>query len=383
MKNTKKAKQGRKFFRLFLPAVVAGIMVLSPAFIFAKTIDVDGDFSDWDDVATLVDEGGFSGTSSEFSANGTTYYFNTDGGNWTTIPFANACKVNYDYMVAVNFLKMTNDNNFLYLLWERGTDFMDFRWDNGSGGGNYYIYSHAVPSTAPNGEFTGTPPCAGFSVTAPAAFDHDMVISVDKDKDGDYDYYLVINIQYPAGWTSDESDYETTGYILEDNGNGAYDGISSETMKTTFGDSGFEIGISTASNVGVRQEWRMSVNQIFTDLGLDWGDSVNVRYEAHSLSPSDTTPVENYTFSQGKVLKLKVNNKKKTRKSSIRINGKTVRGATIEVFAGDENQGTVSVSRGGTFHKNVNLAVGSNTIRVFASHATKGSKNVTKTITRR
>jgi hypothetical protein len=349
----------------------------------AKTIEVDGDFSDWDDVATLVDEGGFSGTSSEYSADGTTYYFNTDGGNWTTVPFSTACKVNYDYMVAVDFLKMTNDNNFLYLLWERGTDFMDFRWDSGSGGGNYYVYYHAVPSSAPNGEFTGTPPCAGFSVTAPAAFDHDMVISVDKDKDGDYDYYLVINIQYPAGWTQDESDYETTGYILEDSGNGAYDGISSETMKTTFGNSGFEIGISTASNVGVRQEWRMSIDQIFADLGLDWGDSVNVRYEAHSLSPSDTTPVEAYAFSQGKNLKLKVNNKKKTRKSSIRINGKTVRGATVEIFVGDEDQGTVSVSRGGTFHKNVNLAMGSNTIRVYASHPTKGSKNLTKTITRR
>lgn len=378
MKNTKRVKRGKKFFSVALFLFLTAGLVAPAGFSRAKTIDVDGSFSDWDDVATLVDEGGFSGSSSEFSADGTTYYFNTATDSWQTTEISGACKVNYDYMLSVDFLKMTNDNNYLYLLWERGTDFMDFRWEDG----NYYVYSSSVPTSAPNGEFAGTPPCAGHAITAPIAFDHDMVISVDKDKDGDYDYYLVVNIQYPAGWDFSSS-YDTTGYILEDNGNGAYDGISSENMKTTFGGAGFEIGISAASHVGVRQEWKMSVDQIFTDLGLDWGDSVNVRYEAHSLNPSDTTPVEAFTFAKDKALKLKVNNKKRTRKSSIRINGKTARGATVEISVNGEDQGTVSVSRGGTFHKRVNLAMGANSIRVDASHATKGTKNVAKTVTRR
>ena len=366
-----------------LLALVAAALI--PFSSQGKTITVDGNFSDWDGVDTLVDEADFTGQSSEFSAASPTYYFSTATDSWsTTDPGTNVCKVNYNYMVAVDFIKLTNDNNYLYMLWERGTDFMDFRWDSEGGGGNYYTYSAtAVPATAPNSEFSGTPPCAGYVITAPAAFDHDMVISVDKDKNGTYDYYLVINVQYPQGWSADGQGYETTGYVLEDNGNGAYDGISNETIKTTFGDDGFGIGISASSYVGVRQEWKMSINDIFTDLGINWGDSVNVRYEAHSLNPSDTSEVKAYTFSQDKTIKLKVNNQKKVRKPSVRINWKTVKGATVKIYVNGVDAGTVSVNKGGAFHKRVNLQKGSNTVRIFASHASKGTKNVTKTITRR
>jgi hypothetical protein len=365
--------------------LVALILILGffpPANSQAKTITVDGVFSDWDEVGALVDEADFTGSSAEYSANGTTYYYNTDGSNWVTIPFANACKVNYDYMLAVDFIKMTNDNNYLYLLWERGTDFMDFRWDSGDGGGSYYVFSSAaVPATAPSGEFSGTPPCAGFVLTAPAAFDHDMVISVDKDKNGTYEYYLVINVQYPEGWNG--GSYTTVGYVYEDNGNGIYDGKTVETLKTTFGDDGFEVGIATASNIGVRQEWKMSINDIFADLGINWGDSVNVRYEAHSTA-SDVSEPQAYTFSLGQAIKLKVNNKKKVRRSSVKINGKTAKGATVNIYVNGTDVGTVGVNKSGTFHKTVTgLQKGSNTVRIFASHASKGSKNVTKTITRK
>ena len=374
----------RKKIAAFLLPI--GLALSIPLASWAKTINVDGVFTDWDDVTTLVDETDFTGQSAEFSANSPTYYYSTDTDSWsTTDPGTNVCKVNYNYMLAVDFIKLTNDNNYLYLLWERGTDFMDFRWDNDSGAGNYYTYSAtAVPTSAPNGEFTGTPPCAGHVITAPAAFDHDMVISVDKDKNGTYDYYLVINVQYPAGWSADGQGYDTTGYVLQDSGNGAYDGISSETKLTTFGDDGFEIGISASSFTGVRQEWKMSINDIFTGLGINWGSSVNVRYEAHSLNPSDTSEVKDYTFAKDKVIKLKVNNKKKVRKTSVRINGKTAKGAAVIIYVNGVSAGTVKVNKGGTFHKTVShLRKGANTVRIFASHATKGTKNITKTVTRR
>jgi len=367
-------------------AIPIALLLILPVFSQAKTIAVDGVFTDWDDVPTLVDEADFTGQSSEFSANGPTYYYSTATDSWsTTDPGTNVCKANYNYMVAVDFIKMTNDNNYLYLLWERGTDFMDFRWDSESGGGNYYTYSAtAVPTSAPHGEFTGTPPCAGHVITAPAAFDHDMVIGVDKDKNGTYDYYLVINVQYPEGWSADGQAYQTTGYVLQDNGNGAYDGISSETKLTTFGDDGLELGISASSYTGVRQEWKISINDIFADLGINWGDSVNVRYEAHSLNPSDVSEAKSYTFAQDKTIKLKANNKKRVRKSSVRLNGKTVKGATVKIFVNGADTGTVKVSKGGTFHKTLTgLQKGANTIRVFASHSTKGTKNLTKTITRK
>lgn len=373
-----------KKIKAYLPLV--GIALVLPLVTGAKTIAVDGVFTDWEDVATLVDETDFTGQSAEFSADSPTYYYSTDTDSWsTTDPGTNVCKVNYNYMLAVDFIKMTNDNNYLYLLWERGTDFMDFRWDNDSGGGNYYTYSAtAVPATAPNNEFTGTPPCAGHVITAPTAFDHDMVISVDKDKNGAYDYYLVINVQYPAGWSADGQGYDTTGYVLQDNGNGEYDGIADETLKTTFGDDGFEIGISTSSFTGVRQEWKMSINDIFTGLGINWGDSVNVRYEAHSLNPSDTSEAKNFTFTKDKVIKLAVNNKKKTNKSSVRINGKTAKGATVKIYVNGVSAGTVKVNKGGTFHKTVShLQKGANTVRIFANHSSKGTKNITKTINRK
>lgn len=374
---------GKKIAAFLLPV---GLVLAIPFVTGAKTINVDGVFTDWDDVTTLVDEQDFTGQSAEFSADSPTYYYSTDSDSWsTTDPGTNVCKVNYNYMLAVDFIKMTNDNNYLYLLWERGTDFMDFRWDNESGAGNYYTYSAtAVPTSAPHGEFTGTPPCAGHVITAPAAFDHDMIISVDKDKNGTYDYYLIINVQYPAGWSADGQGYDTTGYVLQDNGNGAYDGISSETKLTTFGDDGFGIGISASSFVGVRQEWKMSINDIFTDLGISWNNSVDVRYEAHSLNPSCTTAVEAYTFARDKVIKLTVNNQKKVKKSSARINGKTVKGATVKIFVNGVDAGTVKVNKGGTFHKTIShLQKGANTIRIFASHATKGTKNITKTIRRK
>ncbi|MFH1183059.1 MAG: hypothetical protein V1690_02245 [Candidatus Moraniibacteriota bacterium] len=363
-----------------------GLVLALPFVTGAKTISVDGVFTDWDDVATLVDETDFTGQSAEFSEDSPTYYYSTTTDSWsTTDPGTNVCKVNYNYMVAVDFIKMTNDNNYLYLLWERGTDFMDFRWDNDSGAGNYYTYSAtAVPTSAPHSEFSGTPPCAGHVITAPAAFDHDMVISVDKDKNGTYDYYLVINVQYPAGWSADGQGYDTIGYVLQDSGNGAYDGIASETKLTTFGDDGLDVGISASSYVGVRQEWRMSISDIFTDLGINWDSSVNVRYEAHSLNPSDTSDAVSYTFAKDKVIKLSVNNKKKTNKSSIRLNGKTVKGATVKIYVNGTDAGTIKVNKGGTFHKTVShLQKGTNTIRIFASHISKGTKNISKTITRK
>lgn len=60
-----------------------------------------------------------------------------------------------------------------------------------------------------------------------------------------------------------------------------------------------------------------------------------------------------------------------------------MKNATVRVIANGVDLGTVSVSKKGKFAKKVNLNVGINTIRVEAGHATKGSKNVTKTITRR
>ena len=380
-KLTKQRKKGLFWFLLF--SFWALGLALPVGFLKAKTITVDGDFSDWSDVPTLVEKLGFTGSATEFSASGTTYYYNTSTNSWQTTEIAGACKVNYDYMINVDFIKMTNDNNYLYLLWERGTDFTNFRWDSSGGGGNYYIFSKPVPSSAPHNEFSETPPCAGHDVTAPANFDHDMVISIDKDKNGTYDYYLVINVTFPEGAYANGNMYETKGFILEDNGNGVYDGRSSETTKTTFGESGFEVGISAASSIGVRQEWRMSINQIFADLGLNWGDSVNVRYEAHSSAPSETTEAKPYTFERNRLIKLKVTAKKKVKKSSTIIKGTTVKGAMVRVIANNVDLGSIKTNKKGKFAKRVSLNAGVNTIRIETGHATKGSNSVTKTITRK
>lgn len=367
----------------------------------AKTVTMDGTYSDWDDVSALVDEPEFSSNINEYTAHGTTYYFNTDTDAWQTTSLGLAsCKANYERMIEINLLKLSNDENYLYGLWERGSDFPVYRYDSSNSNldSAEYEYFSNDPAPADNPVLPGNTdppvpnPCAGYILKTPAAFDHDMVISIDKDKNGTWDYYLVINVTFPKDhvYTNyQENEFQaTSGYIYQDNGNGEYDGRASETLLTNLGSSSegeqsFFIAGNLEEHQGMRQEWRMSINSIFSDLGISWGSEVNVRYEAHSENPTDVTEAVSYKFTLGTV-KLTAKAKKKVKRSKVLVSGKTTKKASVSIAVNGGNSVSARVARNGKYRVFATLPViGANTIVVTASHSAKDSKSVTKSVTRK
>lgn len=246
----------------------------------AKTITMDGEFDDWDDVDLLI-----SDSITGYPYSGTIYYFNNATDSWQTNAIAGACMYTADRSLDLGELKLANDDNYLYILWARGSDFLNYYWRNGDATEESFFSNEAATDDNNN-------PCAGEIVTAPADFDHDLILSVDKDKDGNYDYYLSINVVFDSGAYEG---YETAGFIFEDNGNGTFS-AEEEILLSTFADHEYEVAPDvSAVNGKILQEVKMDIAEIFSKLELDWGASVNVRYEAHSAY-SDQTDSAQYTF---------------------------------------------------------------------------------------
>ncbi|MDD3487420.1 MAG: peptidoglycan-binding domain-containing protein [Candidatus Moranbacteria bacterium] len=268
----------------FLGILVFGVLSFALSFSFgqAKTITMDGEFDDWSNVPILVDD-----SITGYPYSGTIYHFDNSSNSWVVGSDTGACMYTANRALDVGQLKITNDENYLYILWQRGSDFLNYYWRRGDATEEYQFSSSAAPSDNSN-------PCAGEIVTAPVDFNHDLVLSIDKDKDGSYDYYLVINVSFSTGAYGS---YDTAGYIYEDNGNGTYD-RSEETLLTTFGTQEYDVSPSaSAVMASVLQEVRMDIGEIFDKLDLDWGESVYVRYEAHS-SATDQTDSAQYTFEE-------------------------------------------------------------------------------------
>ena len=261
-------------------AALAMLFLFSSLKADAKTITMDGKFSDWEDVPLLI-----SDDITGYPYTGTKYYYNLSTDAWQTSAISGTCMYTADRALDMGELKITNDADYLYILWKRGSDFMNYYWRRGDATEEIGFSNSAAIAYQSN-------PCEGRVITAPVAFDHDMVMSVDKDRNGTYDYYLVINISFAQGSVGD---YDTAGYIYQDNGNGTYT-RSEETLLETFGSNEYEVSCSAAAvDSAVLQEVKMDIGEIFSSLDLNWGDSVNVRYEAHSDN-SDVTSAAKYTF---------------------------------------------------------------------------------------
>lgn len=268
----------------FALVIFFSFFLISPFFIHAnaKTITMDGEFDDWDDVDTLIED-----TIAGYPYTGTIYYFNTETHAWQTDAIEGTCMYTQNRALDLGELKLTNDNDYLYILWERGSDFLNYYWRNGDATEEYSFSSEAAPDVNGN-------PCAGEIVTAPTAFDHDLVLSIDIDDDGSFDYYLVINVSFDEGAYSD---YKTEGYIYYDGDDG--DGVYSsgeDTLAGTFGDSEYDVSPSGAAVMSaVLQEVKMDIGEILNNIDVEWGDTVIVKYEAHSKAVDDTDTAE-YTF---------------------------------------------------------------------------------------
>jgi len=187
--------------KVVLPLVVLlSFLFISPSILHAnaKTITMDGEFADWDDVDILVED-----TITGYPYSGTIYYFDTDANSWDTEEIAETCMYTQDRALDLGELKLTNDNDYLYIMWKRGSDFLNYYWRDGDATEEYSFDDEPAVDYENN-------PCVGEIITAPAAFDHDLVLSVDVNNDDSFDYYLVINVSFEEGAYSG---YDTAGYI--------------------------------------------------------------------------------------------------------------------------------------------------------------------------
>ncbi|PIV83674.1 MAG: hypothetical protein COZ87_01980 [Candidatus Moranbacteria bacterium CG_4_8_14_3_um_filter_43_15] len=81
-------------------------------------------------------------------------------------------------------------------------------------------------------------------------------------------------------------------------------------------------------------------------------------------------------------LTLKVSLKKRTKKSSIRLTGKTGKYLTVVISVNGQVKATLRAKKKGKFAARISLELGANTVSVQASNST-GTKTVTKIIQRR
>ncbi len=334
------------------------------------TITMDGDMSDWEDVPSLIHQAAPAPTLENSTTSGTTYYWDHDSLTWVEgMPLIDSCLYNDMRPLKVYTMKFANDKDYMYFYWMRKTDYMDYFWLDGETLSEQGF--SADPVTA--NEFDSTPPCLGDTIYNPADFDHDMVFSFDTSLDGDYDYYLVMNVVAPAGTAGETYAYTVTSSIYQDDGSGSYDGRETETLVEELGDD-YEQYPGSCEN-GVCQEGRISMSNFFDDLELNWSDTVQVRYEAHSQDSWYTT-ANLYSFNRHNRLNFKLQtprNKEKFNEKKVQISGTVKTGSTIGVFVNNEAVDRFTTTKS-TFKKNITLKKGWNYIVLKAE---KGDNLVT------
>lgn len=342
------------------------------------TISLDGQFEDWKDVPTLL-------TNVETwypNFKGQTYYWNNDTDSWQTTELPNACMYNEGRALDLGKIKFANDTNYLYFYWEKNSDYMNYFWktfpDSTDPDKMNTIDEQgftSTPVTKYSDVAQSEPPCLGETIYNPVTYNHDMVFSFDTNLDNKADYYLILNIIAPQGTPGSAYQYSVFSYIYKDNGNGIYDGMLSEIGVVTLGDYA-QFPSATACQNGVCQEGRIKINTVFTDLGLKWGSSILVNYEAHSSTKLFSTAKALYSFNKSNKLGLKILQPKKktqtTKKKSIVFQGKVKKESKVTIYL---NKKKVYQSQlAGTFSELAPLKKGVNTIVVKAQ---KGKQKVT------
>jgi len=265
---------------VFLFTTFLALFLTSNLFeVAAKTITIDSSFDDWENVSIFLED-----AVTEYPYSGTIYYFNTTTHAWQTGEISDTCMYTQNRFLDLGELKLTNDNDNFYVLWGRATNYFNYYWRVGDATEEASFDDD--PATAANSN-----PCVGEVVTAPAAFDHDIVLSFDIDNDGGFEYYIVVNV------TFEEGAYDLVyalGYIYEDAGDGAYS--NGEEILVTALNEGYQLsGADYAGGDLVLQEASVGIDEILNNMDIGWGDTVTVKYEAHSEAVDDTETAE-YTF---------------------------------------------------------------------------------------
>jgi len=370
--NWLKASKSRFF------AVAAVVFALAAGGARAKTVTIDGLFDDWSGISPV-----FSDSLDSYPFSGTTYYFNLASDSWqANDPGYGTCMFNENRALEVSDLWMTNDNNYLYFKIRRGATFANYYWLRGGEPEWSSFYNEPASSFNSN-------PCAGHIVTAPHDFRHDMVFNFDKDQDGKFDYYLGFDVIYNKGAYVDKNSgrtgkdfYTLEVHIMGDNGNGVYDGNGNEVLLSDLQTGEYKISYSAMSDEGgVLQELRVNLGKLLASTGMKQSDLANVRYSSHS-EIANTTSTGDYTFGQDSAIRLKAHILSKTKKQSVRVAGKTKKGAELNLLLDGVDQGAVRVGAKGRFSERLPVSVGTHTVQLMAFHS-EGTSNLSRVVVRK
>ena len=299
------------------------------SYVESDTIVIDSDLSEWEDIPTLIDDT-FSVTPQ------TIYYWNTTLNDWTTTdPGYATAMANFEECLDLRKLKLAHDPDNLYLMWERRDDFTNYYTgsDSSSTAREFFVYSDERP--------------------VPITTDHDLVLSFDMDKNGTYDYYLVFTIYWEKGACGNGPDCEgvyTVGARIyaEAGSDGIYSGKDTETLLEEYESVDFEVGPTEGCDGCVRQEIRTNLGEMFFNMGIEWNDSVKMRYDAHSDLVDATSPVD-YTFDRGPIVPAIITGAGPTGSPHIRAfdSSGQVEAYPSQLFAyGEDYRGGVRVATG-------------------------------------
>lgn len=370
------SSQGPQFF---CSAVLFLMFMLFSGQAFAKTIDIDGSFSDWEGVPEVV-----SGNLGTYPFAGTTYYFNLASDTWQiTDPGYPTCMFNETNVLQVADLSLTNDNNYLFMKLRQVGSFSKYFWLNGS-----EIEQEDYLNEPASG--SNSNPCAGHIVTTPADFRHDMVFGFDKDRDGQFDFYLAYEITYSKGAYVDErigftdkNFYILRTHILKDDGDGIYTEDSDETLLASVGSGEYKISHSAVSDSGgVLQESRVDLGKLLENTGMKIDNLYDVRYSSHSKS-SIATATGGYIFEKTDPVKLKAKLSRKIKKSKFWVRGKTAPKTNLLLLVDGEENSSLKSGANGRFSKRVEIGFGSHDVKLVASNKAKGTNNLSGKVVRK
>lgn len=374
-------KRKRVKFKLFSPLFFLWLGFVSSFCFFrwveAKTITIGGTFDDWVGVEKTITD-----SLEGYPFSGTTYYYNLASDSWqTSDPGTSTCMVNYDQMLDVGDIWVTNDNNYLYFKIRRGSDFTSYYWRR-SGETEWGTFSDSAASSY------NSNPCSGRIITTPAVFERSLVFHFDTDTDSLSDYYIVIDAAFDAGKAPaeglgrlDEDFYSHTAYLYKDNGDGSF-AESDEEKLATLGSGDYALSTTlSADEGGVLQEIKVDLPDILENFGISQEGTVGIHCEVSGSESGDITDSASYAVIGDNEIKLTPRMVDRTKKVKVRIAGKTVKGAAVNIFVDGIDQGTVRVKKNGKFSKKVPLSVGTNKMRI-AAYNSVGTKSYMRSVTR-
>lgn len=344
----------------------------------AKTITVNGAFDDWLGIEETITD-----SLASYPFSGTTYYYNLSSNSWqTSDPGTSTCMANYDQMMDIGGISLTNDNNYLYLKVRRGSDFTSYFWQK-SDTTVWGTYSSKTASGY------NSNPCAGKVIKTPTNFNRSLVFSFDKNTDKLADYYLVFSFSFPEETAPkeglgrlDENFFSHSVYLFKDDGDSIFES-SGDTQLAKLESGDYDISTTLDSTEGgVLQEMKVDLTRIMDEFEIGFGDTVSLRVEIIGGNSTEETSYANYTFVEDTPIRLVTHIVDKTRKAKVKIVGKTAKNSAVNVFVNGIDQGKIKISQKGKFSKRISLFVGSNRVRITSQNKI-GTKSTIRTVERK